>query len=45
VIAGRTITFDPAQTFMSFDLLPGHDYQSFLLNSNEIGLLDTDRLG
>lgn len=45
VIAGRTITFDPAQTFMSFDLLPGHDYQSFLLDSNEIGLLDTDRLG
>jgi hypothetical protein len=45
VIAGRTITFDPNQTFINIDLLPGHDYQSFLLNSNEIGLLNSDRLG
>ena len=45
VIAGRTITFDPSQTYINIDLLPGHDYQSFLLNSSEIGLLDSDRLG
>ena len=45
VIAGRTIQATPANTIITLDLLPAQDYQSFVLDSDTLGVLDTNRLG
>ena len=45
VISGRTIQAVPGRTTITLDLLPAQDYQSFVLNSSTLGVLDTNRLG
>ena len=45
VIVGRTFRATPSHTTLTLDLLPAADYQSFVLNSDTIGVLDTNRLG
>jgi len=45
VIAGRTIRATPGNTTITLDLLPAQDYQSFVLDSSTLGVLDTNRLG
>tara|TARA_R100001129_G_scaffold144231_1_gene105361 strand:+ start:196 stop:1491 length:1296 start_codon:yes stop_codon:yes gene_type:complete len=45
VIAGRTIEAVPGRTTITLDLLPAVDYQSFILDSTTLGILDTNRLG
>jgi hypothetical protein len=45
VIAGRTIQAVPGRTTITLDLLPAQDYQSFVLDSDTLGVLDTNRLG
>lgn len=45
VISGRTIQAVPGRTTIALDLLPAQDYQSFVLNSDTLGVLDTNRLG
>jgi hypothetical protein len=45
VISGRTIQAVPGRTTITLDLLPAQDYQSFVLDSDTLGVLDTNRLG
>ncbi len=45
VISGRTIQATPGRTTITLDLLPAQDYQSFVLDSSTLGVLDTNRLG
>jgi len=45
VISGRTINAVPGRTTITLDLLPAQDYQSFVLDSSTLGVLDTNRLG
>jgi len=45
VISGRTIKATPGNTTITLDLLPAQDYQSFVLDSSTLGVLDTNRLG
>jgi hypothetical protein len=45
VISGRTIQAVPGRTTIVLDLLPAQDYQSFVLDSDTLGVLDTNRLG
>lgn len=45
VIFGRTINVTPADTTIKLELLPAVDYQSFVLNSDVLGVLDQNRLG
>jgi hypothetical protein len=45
VISGQTIRAVPGQTIIELDLLPAQDYQSFVLNSTILGVLNTNRLG
>ena len=45
VIAGRSIQAVPGRTTITLDLLPAQDYQSFVLDSDTLGVLDTNRLG
>ena len=45
VIFGRTIRATPAQTTITLELLPAQDYQSFVLDSSTLGVLDQNRLG
>ncbi len=45
VISGRTIQATPGRTTITLDLLPAQDYQSFVLDSDILGVLDTNRLG
>lgn len=45
VIVGRTIKATPGNTTITLDLLPAQDYQSFVLDSSTLGVLDTNRLG
>jgi hypothetical protein len=45
LIAGRTIQAVPGRTTITLDLLPAQDYQSFVLDSDTLGVLDTNRLG
>lgn len=45
VIVGRTIQATPANTSITLDLLPAVDFQSFVLNSSALGVLDENRLG
>jgi len=45
VIAGRTISAVPGRTTIDLELLPAVDYQSFVLNSNDLGVLNQNRLG
>lgn len=45
VISGRTIQATPGRTTITLDLLPAQDYQSFVLDSSTLGVLNTNRLG
>jgi hypothetical protein len=45
VISGRTIQAVPGRTTITLDLLPAQDYQSFVLDSDTLGVLDSNRLG
>lgn len=45
VIAGRRIQGTPSDVVLTLELLPAQDYQSFVLNSSTLGVLDTNRLG
>lgn len=45
VIAGRTIQATPGRTTITLDLLPAQDYQSFVLDSDTLGVLNKNRLG
>jgi hypothetical protein len=45
VITGRTIQAVPGRTTITLNLLPAEDYQSFVLDSDTLGVLDTNRLG
>jgi len=45
VISGRNIQAVPGRTTITLDLLPAQDYQSFVLNSDTLGVLNTNRLG
>ena len=45
VIAGRRITAVPGRTTIDLELLPAVDYQSFVLDSDVLGVLDQNRLG
>jgi hypothetical protein len=45
VIAGRRIQGTPSDVVLTVDLLPAQDYQSFVLDSDTLGVLDTNRLG
>lgn len=45
LIAGRTISAVPGRTTITLDLLPAQDYQSFVLDSSVLGVLDQNRLG
>ena len=45
VIVGRTFRATPSHTTLTLDLFPAADYQSFVLNSDTLGVLDTNRLG
>jgi len=45
VITGRRIQGTPSDVVVTVDLLPAQDYQSFVLDSSTLGVLDTNRLG
>lgn len=45
VIAGRSIKATPGRTTIDLELLPAADYQSFVLDSDVLGVLDQNRLG
>lgn len=45
VIAGLTISAVPGRTTIALELLPAADYQSFVLDSDVLGVLDQNRLG
>ena len=45
VISGRTIQAVPGRTTITLDLLPAQDYQSFVLDSSSLGVLNTNRVG
>lgn len=45
VISGMTVNATPGRTTITLDLLPAQDYQSFVLNSSTLGVLNTNRLG
>ena len=45
VIAGRSIKATPGRTSITLELLPAQDYQSFVLDSDTLGVLDQNRLG
>lgn len=45
VIVGRTIQATPANTSIILDLLPAVDFQSFVLDSSALGVLNENRLG
>jgi len=45
VIVGRTFKATPSHTTLTLDLVPAEDYQSFVLNSDILGVLDQNRLG
>jgi len=45
VISGRTIRVTPGSTSVVIDLLPSADYQTFVLDSAVLGVLDENRLG
>ena len=45
VISGRTIQAVPGRTTITLNLLPAQDYQSFVLDSDILGVLDQNRLG
>lgn len=45
VIAGRRINAVPGRTTITLDLLPAADYQSFVLDSTVLGVLNQNRLG
>ena len=45
VITARRIEASPADITVSFELLPAADYQSFVLDSDVLGVLNQNRLG
>ena len=45
VIFGRRIDAVPGRTTITIELLPAVDYQSFVLDSSTLGVLDQNRLG
>lgn len=45
VLTGRTITAVPGRTSLVLDVLPAADYQSLVLDSSTLGVLDQNRLG
>jgi hypothetical protein len=45
MLVGRTINVTPSDTVLTLELLPAADYQSFVLDSSTIGVLDQNRLG
>jgi len=45
VLAGRTLRVTPSDTILTLKLLPAVDYQTFVLDSNDRGVLNTNRLG
>lgn len=45
IISGRKIKATPADTKLVLELLPAADYQSFVLDSDVLGVLDQNRLG
>lgn len=45
VIVGRQISATPSDTTITLELLPAVDYQSFVLDSSTLGVLDQNRLG
>lgn len=45
VIAGRRISAVPGRTTIELELKPAADYQSFVLDSDVLGVLDQNRLG
>lgn len=45
VIYRRIINATPSDTTITLELLPGADYQSFVLDSDVLGVLDQNRLG
>lgn len=45
VIAGRKISAVPGRTTIELELLPAADYQSFVLDSDVLGVLNQNRLG
>jgi hypothetical protein len=45
VIAGRRISAVPGRTTIDLELLPAADYQSFVLDSTVLGVLNQNRLG
>lgn len=45
VISGMTVNATPSRTTITLDLLPAQDYQSFVLDSDTLGVLNTNRLG
>lgn len=45
VISGRSISAVPGRTTITLELLPAVDYQSFVLDSTTLGVLNTNRLG
>lgn len=45
VIVGRRFTATPSECRLQLDLVPAADYQSFVLDSDVLGVLDQNRLG
>lgn len=45
VISGVRVDAVPGDMQITFDLLPGVDYQAFVLDSSTLGVLDQNRLG
>jgi hypothetical protein len=45
VLYGRTINATPSDTTITCELVPASNYQSFVLDSGTLGVLDTNRLG
>lgn len=45
VVYKRTVNATPSDTTITLELLPAQDYQSFVLDSDTFGVLDTNRLG
>jgi len=45
VVTGRSMTATPSDTTIVLELLPAVDYQSFVLDSDVLGVLDQNRLG
>ena len=45
VLYGRTINATPLDTTITCELVPASNYQTFQLDSNTLGVLDTNRLG